>query len=85
MRILSSDRVFAHLAMSCAVVIEGKYGMRRAVDTFVAAAIFVDVVAQVDHIVVVVLPSGVSVCIEVAVGYKAVSYCFFVDPCNVWL
>ena len=62
--------------MSGAVVIEGKYGMRRAMDTLVAAAILVNVVAEVDHIVVVVLPSSVSIGIKVAISCPTVSSCF---------
>lgn len=55
---------------------EGKNGMCRAVDAFVAAAILIDVVAEVNHIVVVVLPSCVTVDVEVAICYKTVRLCF---------
>lgn len=55
---------------------EGKYEMGGAVSAFVAATILVDVVTQVNHVVVVVFSSSVTVGIEVATSYKAVRFCF---------
>lgn len=82
MPLFGIDRVFAHLAMSGAVVMEGEYGTRRAVDAFVAATILVDVVAEVKHVVVVVLPSSVTVGIEVAISYKTVRFFLTCGICD---
>lgn len=61
------------LAMTSPVVVEGENGVLGLSRTLAAPAGLVNVVAKMDHVVVLVLAGGVSVRIEVAVGFGKMS------------
>jgi hypothetical protein len=62
-------RVGAVLPMARPVVPQAKDVPRRVVSTLAPPCPFVDVVAQMDHVVVLVLARGVAVRVEVAIGW----------------
>lgn len=56
--------------MASAVVVEGEKGSGGLRRTLTALAILVDVVAKMNHKVVLVLAGGVAIGVEIAVGFE---------------